>query len=83
MRIKYQGRIYDLQRHEVESMMAGVVPDVGRRFFVAIDGMEYPAKQVFSRALGLPVAAFPTGYAYNVLGRLGFEIIDRLAGDSK
>ena len=83
MRIKYQGRIYDLQRHEVESMMAGVVPDVGRRFFVAINGAEYPIKQVFGRALGLPVAAFPTGYSYSVLARLGFEIIDRGAGDSR
>ena len=83
MRIKYTGRIYDVQRQEIEKKMAGVVPETGRRFFVALDRVQYPVKQVFGKALGLPVAAFSTAYAYNVLSRLGFQIIDRGARESK
>jgi len=81
MRIKYNGRIYEVDRQTVEHKMQGVVPEIGRRFFIAIDGNEFPIKQVFGEALSLPVAAFPTSYAYNVLTRLGFEIIDRKAGE--
>lgn len=76
MRIKYNGRHYEVQRPMIESRMKGVEPETGRRFFVAIGGVEYPIKQVFGVALGLPAAAFSTGYAFNVLSRLGFEIID-------
>lgn len=79
MRIKYNGRHYDIDRHMVEKKMRGVEPETGRRFFVAVGGVSYPIKQVFGMALGLPVAAFPTGYAYNVLSRLDFEIIDASA----
>jgi hypothetical protein len=60
-------------------MMRGVVPEIGRRYFISIHGVEYPVKQVFAAALGLPVASFPTGYAFNVLQRLGFVVIDKEA----
>lgn len=80
MRIKFAGRHYDVDRPDVESKMQDVVPEVGRRFFVEINGSDFPIKQVFGVALGLPTAAFPTGYAYNVLTRLGFEIIDAEQG---
>lgn len=80
MRIKYNGHLYNIERSEVETKMNGVAPEIGRRFFVAIGGNKYPIKQVFGKAIGLPTAAFPTGYAYNVLARLGFEIIDVVGG---
>lgn len=81
MIIKYAGRRYELTRPEIEEMMRGVVPEIGRRYFIAINGEKYPIKQVFSAAVGLPVASFATGYAFNVLARLGFEIHDEQAGD--
>ena len=80
MQIKYQGRQYDLTRHKIENLMRGVVPEIGRRYFIAVNGVEYPIKQVFAVALGLPVASFPTGYAFNVLQRLGFIVIDAQGG---
>ena len=81
MQIRYQGRHYELTRHKIENVMQGVVPEIGRRYFIAINGEKYPIKQVFSAAVGLPVASFATGYAFNVLARLGFEIHDEQAGD--
>ena len=76
MRIKYNGRAYELSAETIKKNMKGVEPEAGRRFFVSIDGISYPIKQVFGRALGLPTVAFSTGYAHNVLSRLGFDIID-------
>lgn len=79
MIIKYQGRRYDLARPKIETLMQGVEPETVRRYFIAINGVNYPIKQVFSIAVGLPVASFPTGYAFNVLQRLGFVVIDKEA----
>lgn len=76
MRIKYSGRAYELAAETIKKNMKGVEPETGRRFFVSINGISYPIKQVFGRALGLPTVAFSTGYAHNVLSRLGFDIID-------
>ena len=80
MQIKYAGKFYDLSRELIKENLKGVEPETGRRFFVAIGGNKYPIKQVFGKAIGLPTAAFPTGYAYNVLARLGFNIIDAEQG---
>ena len=81
MRIKYNSRAYELSAETIKKNLEGVEPEAGRRFFVSIGGITYPIKQVFGRALGLPTVAFSTGYAHNVLSRLGFEIIDAQDGD--
>ena len=81
MKIRYQGRHYELTRHKIENVMQGVVPEIGRRYFIEVNHTQYPIKQVFAVALGIPVASFPTGYAFNVLQRLGFIVIDAQGGD--
>ncbi len=81
MIIKINGTRYELARPEIETLMQGVEPETVRRYFISINGRNYPIKQVFAVAVGLPVASFATGYAFNVLRRLGFEIIDAQAGD--
>ena len=84
MQIRCNGKPYTVKRLEIEGKMRNVAPEPIRRFFVSIRGVRFPIKQVFSIATGLPAAAFQTGYAYNVLSRLGFEIIDaEQGGESK
>ena len=76
MRIKFNGLHYEITKEMVQREMKGVEPETGRRFFVVVDGVSFPIKQVFGVVLDVPGAAFSTGYAYNVLSRLGIEIID-------
>lgn len=76
MRIKHCGRFYNLDRRNIENVLKSAEPENGQRFFIASGGREYPLKQVFSLATGVPAMAFPTNQAFSVLSRLGFEIID-------
>ena len=76
MRVKINGKLYSLDRLMVEKKTSGVAPEIGRRFFIAIDGQRYPLKQVLAAATDLPAVALSTNQAFNILNRLGFEILD-------
>lgn len=80
MEFKHRGRMYNLERDEVIEAMRGREPERGNRnqkYFIKIDGKEYPIKQVITESLKLPKVSFTSMTAYGVLDRLGFEIIDR------
>ena len=74
------GRTFRLSAEEVVRAVEGVEPEPARgnaKYFVVINGREYPLKQVFALATGLPRIAFTSMDAYRVLSRLGFEIVER------
>lgn len=83
MKIRFAGRVYDLDRPKVISKLRDVEPEPGRRFFVNINGEEFPIKQAVAAAIDRPVMEIGTNTAYSALRRLGFEIIDVVGGDGK
>jgi hypothetical protein len=69
-----RGTAYELTKQEVEKKMIGVTPQVPRIYYVEINGMKYPPKQVLSKILKLGRVEFTTMDAANILRRIGFEI---------
>ena len=80
MKIRFAGKIYQLEKTDIDKALRGVDPEMGRRFFVAINGREYPIKQAVSKTIGRPVTEIGTNTAYSALRRLGFAIIDTQEG---
>ena len=84
MRVKFAGKIYELEKKHVEKSLRGVDPETGRRFFIEINGVKYPIKQAVSVAIGRPAMEIGTNTAYSTLRKLGFEVTDVAgAGGSK
>ena len=76
MTFKIYGRRYDVNPEQLTDLMANVEPDHrdNMRYFVIIGKHRYPIKQVISRIVNLPTAAFNSQMAYSILTRLGLEI---------
>lgn len=64
----------ELDEERVRAAVAGVSPEPARAHVVAVDGAEYPVKQVFSAATGLDRLDFTTNQARSILKRLGFLV---------
>ena len=76
MKIRFAGKIYQLEKTDIDKALRGVDPEMGRRFFVEIGGREFPIKQAVAKAIGRPALEIGTNTAYSALRRLGFEVID-------
>ena len=74
MRIILKGKAYDISREEVEKKMKGRQPEPIRKYFMIVNGVKYPPKQIIAEVLDLGRVEFTTLDAVNILRRLGFEI---------
>jgi len=74
MRFILKGKAYDIDKREIEARMIGVAPEAARKYYVTVNGKEYPPKQVLSQTLGLIRVEFTTMDAASILRRLGFEL---------
>jgi len=68
------GKAYEKTREDVEKDMAGVQPEVPRRYYVVINGKKYPPKQVLAKVLDLGRIEYTTMAAGSILQRLGFKL---------
>lgn len=67
-------KAYEKSKEEVERIMSGVQPEVIWKYYVEINGVKYPPKQILSIVLKLGRVEFTTMDAANILRRLGFKI---------
>jgi hypothetical protein len=75
------GKRYELSRKGVEEAMKDIVPRPLDKYYVTINGWNYPPKQVLSTVLRRPLVTFTTMDAQRVLHSLGFEV--GLAGQER
>jgi len=72
--IRINGRVYRLKRDEVIGKLKKAKPRRVYKYYVEIDGVKYPMRQVAEVALGLPPVAISTPEAYRLCKCLGFEV---------
>jgi hypothetical protein len=68
------GKRYELSRKRVEEALKAVVPRPLDKYYVTVNGWNYPPKQVLSAVLRKPLVTFTTMDAQRVLHSLGFEV---------
>lgn len=78
IRFTLNGERYELSRADVESRLAGVVPDTIRKHAVRVGGTWFPAIQAFEAATGIPRSEFISHTARRHLASLGFEIAGQI-----
>jgi len=64
----------ETNRQQVIETMKGVTPDRLHKYIVAVSGVTYPVKQVYSTVFGVPRAEFISDKACNFLRRAGFKV---------
>lgn len=70
------GTRYHLTRDTVIRSMRRQVPGRIHTYAVDIEGVTYPVKQVLAQSLGIPAASFISTRAQDIIGKLGFEVVD-------
>lgn len=59
----------------MQENLRAIEPGEGKvKYFVEIEGTEFPIKQVLSRTLNISKATFTTQHAFDILTKLGFKI---------
>lgn len=66
------GREFESDKAGVETRMRGVTPDDIRSYYVWVNGVRYPPKQVLANVTGWPRTSFTTMEAQRVLNKIGF-----------
>jgi len=74
MRFILRGKAYNLTKEEVEKRMHGIPSEEIRKYYIVVNGMKYPPKQVVGKLLELGRVEFTTMDATNILRRLGFGL---------
>ncbi|RLE66705.1 MAG: hypothetical protein DRJ47_01675 [Thermoprotei archaeon] len=72
-----RGRIYDITREDIINAIRDVEPEPltgKRKYYIEINGKQYPIKQVVGLVTRLPRIAFTAMDAYRILTKLGFEV---------
>jgi hypothetical protein len=69
-----RGEQLSLSKDFVERALRNAQPRSIKKYYVTIDGRDFPIKQVLSTATGKPEAGFITTDAYRILSNLGFEV---------
>jgi len=79
MRITIKGKVYSINKEDVEKKLRGIQPEEDERakYFVEIRGGLFPIKQVLSQTIDLPKLGFTSQEAFTILQRLDFKIIKR------
>ena len=74
MKFIIREKTYELKKEEVHKKLKGLNPEPIREYYVEMDSIQYPIKQVLASITGLPPIAFTSKHAYDVLTRLGFVV---------
>ena len=74
MRFVIRGREYKITKEEILERMRGVEPKEIRKYYVEVNGREYPIKQVISKTISIEPVAFTSMDAFSILSRLGFDV---------
>jgi len=74
MKFILREKAYELSKEQVESKMRNIKPEVARKYFVRVNGVAYPIKQVLSIVTGANRIEFTSMDAASILRRLGFEL---------
>jgi hypothetical protein len=77
MRFILNGKPNKLSTEDVEKGMKDVPPEPIRNWYVVVNAIKYPPKQVICKLLGIHKIEFTTMAAHNILKRLGFRL-DRI-----
>ena len=72
--ITIRGKVYQVTREQIIDAMKEVEPNMIQTYYVKVDNIHFPIKQVIRIALGIPLIAFTSLDAYRLLDKLGFEI---------
>ena len=74
MRFTIRRRKYEITKEEVLERIRNVEPREIRKYYVEVNGREYPIKQVISETLNIELIGFTSMDAFGVLSRLGFDV---------
>lgn len=77
MKVVIRNKFYTITKEKVEENLRAIEPEEGKvKYFVQMEGTEFPIKQVLSRTLNISKATFTTQHAFDILTRLGFKITE-------
>jgi len=73
-----RGEKFEINNTRIINALNEVEPEPIRKYFVEINKIRYPIKQVISRVCGIPKLGFTSMDAYHVLRKLGFKVQTQL-----
>jgi len=73
VRITIRGIEFEVTREDIIKAARRITPERITRWYVEIEGVRYPIKQVVAEALGLRKLDFTTADAKRLLEKLGFK----------
>lgn len=74
MEFTLAGRSFDLAADVVRRKLSGGVPESIQEYWVEVDGVRWPVKQVMALATGLERRAFQSQNSRRLLERIGFSV---------
>lgn len=74
MQFTIKGKAFDINREQIVSSVKGRQPRQIKKYYVEVEGIRYPIKQVIELVTGLHPIDFTSMYANDILSRLGFEV---------
>ncbi len=74
MRFTIKGKEFDISKEQVVRTVKGKQPKSIMKYYVEIEGVQYPIKQLIEWVTGLHLIDFTSMYANDILSKLGFEV---------
>lgn len=74
VRFRLDGREFELTQEQVRTRLSRVTPEAVREYWVEIDGVRWPVKQVMAEATGLARTRFQSQNSRRLLAKLGFAV---------
>lgn len=75
-----KGRRYHMSRSLTQGLLKDVKPNAIRKYYVVVNGKQYPIKQVISVYTNLGLSEFGSADAALLLSRIGFKIKSKKGG---
>ena len=75
MQLKLNGKQYSIDKKAVEDALSGIEPGFAGKYFIEVNGIQYPVKQALACCLGIPSIRIQSNHALGILEKAGFEII--------
>lgn len=69
-----RGERFEIDNTKIKNALNGVEPEPIRKYFVEINKIRYPIKQVITQVCGIPKLGFTSMDAYHVLHKLRFKV---------